>query len=71
MPINDTNCIVIIMPKIIGIKSPMRFIEGVKSIGNANKTNIRAIMVTIRISFGRVTCAINLFCLRQAQTPAL
>jgi len=48
----------------------MRLIEGVKSIGNANKTNIIAIMVTMLISFGRVTCAINLSYLLQAQTPA-
>lgn len=63
IPISDTNCRVIIIPKVIGTKSPMRLIDGVNSIGNANNTNTMAITVITLMLLGLITTAINLFLL--------
>ncbi len=52
-----------IIPKIMGTKSPIRLIDGVNNIGKANKINIIAITPVTEIIFGRVTCAIFLFSL--------
>lgn len=47
----------------MGTKSPMRLIDGVNNIGNANKTNTMAITVTTLMLLGLITTAINLFLL--------
>jgi len=57
-PIIETNCSVMMMPKIIGTKSPMRLIDGIKSMGKANKIRIIAATLVTEIIFGRVICAI-------------
>lgn len=57
-PINDTNCRVMMMPRIMGIKSPMRLIEGINNMGKANKISIMAITVITVIVLGRCTSAI-------------
>jgi hypothetical protein len=46
------------MPKIIGIKSPILLIEGVNNIGKANKTKTIAVIVVTLIIFGRAMDAI-------------
>ncbi len=58
IPIKEINCSVIIIPKIIGTKSPMRFIDGVNNMGNANNTNTIAVTVIMLMDFGRCTSAI-------------
>lgn len=57
-PITETNCKVIMIPKIIGTKSPMRLIDGVNNIGNANTINTIAMMAVMLIILGRSICAI-------------
>ncbi len=45
------------IPKVIGTKSPIRLIEGVNNIGNANNTNTMAITVIILMVLGLFTNA--------------
>lgn len=42
----------------MGTKSPMRLIDGVNNIGNANNTNTIAVTVIMLMDFGRRTNAI-------------
>lgn len=58
IPITEINCSVIIMPIVIGIKSPIRFIEGINNNGNANKISMMAVTLMMLIIFGRCICAI-------------
>lgn len=42
-----------IIPKTIGTKSPIRLIDGVNNMGNANSTNTMAVTVMMLMDFGR------------------
>ena len=46
------------IPIIIGIKSPIRFIDGRNSIGNANNSNTMAVAEMMVMDFGRCIFAI-------------
>lgn len=46
------------MPRIMGIKSPMRLMEGINNIGKASKTNTIAMTVITEMDFGRANIAI-------------
>lgn len=54
-PIIDTNCRVIITPKISGTKSPKRLIEGVNNNGNDSKINTMQTMLATETIFGLST----------------
>lgn len=51
-PIIDTNCNVMMIPMIIGTKSPMCLIDGVKSIGNASSVSTIAVTESTLNIFG-------------------
>ena len=57
IPITETNCMVMIIPSIIGTKSPIRLMDGINSIGNASNISTMAIILVTLIILGRLTTA--------------